>query len=131
VRCFCFVVCCFCIGDKLHSATSFQLVVDRVVTSSVETPLIAVALLFGAFFTFNIEYPAETAATLEFIQRFVHFSNILSFKCFFSVSFLCPLTLCLSLYFALAKVYFRLLLTLNVLLIIKQVSKCGQIQIMI
>jgi len=67
-------LCRFCIGDKLHSATAFQLVVDRViVTSSVHTPLVAVALLFGSFFTFNIEFPPETAATLEFIQRFVHF----------------------------------------------------------
>jgi len=67
-------LCRFCIVDKLHSATEFQLAVDRVVaTSSVHTPLVAVALLFVSFFTFNIEYPPETAATLELIQRFVYF----------------------------------------------------------
>jgi hypothetical protein len=51
-------------------SSAFRLIVDRrVVCSDINNPLSAVALLFGAFFVFNISYPVEASATLEFIQR--------------------------------------------------------------
>lgn len=51
-------------------ATVFRLVVDGIVVcSSIESPVAAIALLFGSFFLFNIKYPVDTSATLEFIQR--------------------------------------------------------------
>lgn len=33
------------------------------------TPIAAGAILFGTYFLFNLQYPTEVAATLEFIQR--------------------------------------------------------------
>ena len=58
------------LGDQLHKSDAFRLVVDNtVICSSIQTPLVAVALLFGSYFLFNIEYPQEGSATLEFIQR--------------------------------------------------------------
>ena len=45
-------------------------VVDRTVfCSSIKTPLVVVTLLFAVYFLFNIEYPPQASATLEFIQR--------------------------------------------------------------
>jgi len=58
------------LGDQLHRASAFRLVVDRVVVcSSIQTPMVAVTLLFGTYFLFNIAYAPEASATLEFIQR--------------------------------------------------------------
>jgi len=68
------MTCAFChliiLGDWLHKASAFRLVVDRtIIVSTIQTPIVAVALLFGVFFIFNIEYPPEASAALEFMQR--------------------------------------------------------------
>jgi len=44
----------------LHKSDALRLVVDSIVIcSSIQTPLVAVALLFGSYFLLNIEYPKE------------------------------------------------------------------------
>jgi hypothetical protein len=58
-----------CVGDSFHTGTKFRLVVDKVVLCTVETPMAAFGLLFGAYFLFNISYPPEAGATLEYVQR--------------------------------------------------------------
>lgn len=58
-------------GVDLHVTAVFGLVVDKhVVCSSTTNLLTAVALMFGSYFIFNIGYPTEACATLEFIQRY-------------------------------------------------------------
>jgi len=38
---------------------------------TVDTPLAGFALLFGVFYIFNISYPVDAGATLEYVQRYV------------------------------------------------------------
>lgn len=50
----------------------FMLAIDGVVVvHSIDDPITAVAMLFGAYYNFNLHYPASASITLEFIQRFV------------------------------------------------------------
>jgi len=56
-------------GNSFHKASTFRVVVDRRISISVESPLAAFAVLFGAFFVFNISYPNDAGATLEYVQR--------------------------------------------------------------
>lgn len=51
------------------SAKFSMLLVDGHVVGRYASFLTALALLFGAYYMFNIEYPAEAAVTLEFAQR--------------------------------------------------------------
>ena len=58
-------------GEFFHLGKCYRLVVDKVVLCTAETPMAAFACLFGAFFAFNISYPADAGATLEYVQRLV------------------------------------------------------------
>jgi hypothetical protein len=49
---------------------NFRVVVDKVVTCCVDTPLAGFVLVFGSYFLFNISYPVEAGATLEYVQRY-------------------------------------------------------------
>jgi hypothetical protein len=51
-------------------------VVDRVVICTVVTPMAGFALVFGCYFMFNIAYPSEAGATLEYVQRYGIICNI-------------------------------------------------------
>ena len=44
--------------------------VEGCVLAAGESFRVAVAVMFGAFYVFNISYPEEISATLEFIQRY-------------------------------------------------------------
>jgi hypothetical protein len=41
----------------------FHIVVDKVVTCCVDTPMAGFVLLFGSYFLLNISYPVEAGAT--------------------------------------------------------------------
>jgi hypothetical protein len=58
-----------CSGNLFHTGSKFRVVVDRVVVCSVDTPKAGFALVFGCYLMFNISYPAEAGATLEYVQR--------------------------------------------------------------
>jgi hypothetical protein len=59
----------FCTGSSFQTGTKFRLIVDKIVLLTVETPMTAFGLLFGTYFLFNISYPPEAGATLEYVQR--------------------------------------------------------------
>ena len=42
-----------------------------IVNDSISTFTGGLAMLFASYYNFNIKYPVEAAATLEFIQRYV------------------------------------------------------------
>jgi hypothetical protein len=67
---------CLCTGSSFHVGQNFRVVVDKVVTCCVDTPLAGFGMLFGSFYLFNISYPVEAGATLEYVQRYVHQVNI-------------------------------------------------------
>jgi hypothetical protein len=54
---------------SFHIGRNFRLVVDKVVICTVDTPLAGFALLFGVFYIFNISYPVDAGATMEYVQR--------------------------------------------------------------
>ena len=56
----------------------------HVICCSIDSPLTAMALLFGAFFVFNISYPCDASATLEFIQRY-----LMHVACLASLVYIC------------------------------------------
>jgi hypothetical protein len=57
------------VGVYFHLGRNFRLVVDKVVICTVYTPMAGFALLYGVFFVFNISYPVDAGATLEYVQR--------------------------------------------------------------
>lgn len=67
---------CSCTGSSFHVGKNFRIIVDKVVTCCVDTPLAGFAVLFGSFYLFNISYPVEAGATLEYVQRYVYLVNI-------------------------------------------------------
>ena len=52
------------------------LVIDGVVVNESLSVPDGVMLMFAAYYVLNIVYPEELAATLEFIQRSVHFMSL-------------------------------------------------------
>ena len=57
-------------GDSIIAGKTFMLIVDKIiVTNTMHSFLEALATYFAAHYVFNLEYPAGTSATLEFIQR--------------------------------------------------------------
>ena len=56
-------------GSSALSAKQYMLLVDRKVIGHYSSFVTAFALLFDAYYMFNIEYPSEAAVTLEFAQR--------------------------------------------------------------
>lgn len=42
-----------------------------VVNNHIENFTVGIAMLFCAYYVFNIKYPTEADATLDFIQRYV------------------------------------------------------------
>jgi hypothetical protein len=67
----CYALClCDFTGNSFHAGQKFRVVVDKVVVCSVDTPLAGFGLVFGSYFLFNISYPAEVGATLEYVQRY-------------------------------------------------------------
>lgn len=64
------VLFCFILGDSWLTASRYMLGVDGVVVcDDIPTFLIGLGMLFAAYYNFNISYPLEVAAVLEFIQR--------------------------------------------------------------
>lgn len=52
------------------SASRFMLSIDgMVVNDHISTFVAGLAMLFSSYYNFNIMYPVDCAATLEFIQR--------------------------------------------------------------
>lgn len=65
------VVFCIFVGEKLVTER-FAIIIDHaVVNKSLTSMLEAVMVLFAAYYCLNIQYPECSAATLEFIQRYV------------------------------------------------------------
>ncbi|XP_047132076.1 uncharacterized protein LOC124811048 [Hydra vulgaris] len=57
-------------GTCIFKCNSFYLVVDRhVIINNLANPLLALVVLFAAYYVLNVGYPVEIAATLEFLQR--------------------------------------------------------------
>ena len=62
------------LGTSALTAKSFMLGIHGVVVlHAVQDPLTAIGLLFGAFFVFNLHFPASASITLEFIQRLLFY----------------------------------------------------------
>ncbi|KAL7645497.1 UNVERIFIED_CONTAM: hypothetical protein RMT77_003883 [Armadillidium vulgare] len=62
----CLIVC----GNSINLCDRFMLAVDQQVQIDfIEDFLSGFAVLFAAFYVFNIEYPEESKSVLEFIQR--------------------------------------------------------------
>lgn len=57
-------------GSSFHMGKNFRVVVDKVITCCVDTPLAGFGVLFGSYYLFNITYPVEAGATLEYVQRY-------------------------------------------------------------
>jgi hypothetical protein len=62
--------------DKdLLRCENYMLAIDQVIVcQGLKSFLSAFAILFAAFYVFNIEYPATASGTMEFIQRYEVFS---------------------------------------------------------
>jgi hypothetical protein len=56
--------------SSLHLGHNFRVVVDKVVTCGVDTPLAGFVLMFGSYVLFNTSYLPAVGATLEYIQRY-------------------------------------------------------------
>ncbi|XP_065677324.1 uncharacterized protein LOC105850076 [Hydra vulgaris] len=57
-------------GTCIFKCNSFYLVVDlHVIIDNLANPLLALVVLFAAYYVLNVGYPVEIAATLEFLQR--------------------------------------------------------------
>lgn len=53
-------------------ADRFMISIDGVIINNNITSFrVALAMLFSAYYIFNIQYPSDAEATLEFIQRYV------------------------------------------------------------
>lgn len=65
----------FVTGDSVLQAKTWMLTMEgRVIIQPQELMDFssALAVLFGCYYVFNVQYQEEAASTLEFIQRFVH-----------------------------------------------------------
>ena len=58
-----------CLDESLSVATTFKVVIERRICYSTDDFFTAAAVMFAAYYVFNLEYAADTSATLEFIQR--------------------------------------------------------------
>ncbi|XP_065670302.1 uncharacterized protein LOC136088946 [Hydra vulgaris] len=57
-------------GTCIFKCNSFHLVVDlHVIIDNLANPLLALVVLFSAYYVLNVGYPVEIAATLGFLQR--------------------------------------------------------------
>ncbi|KAK3893027.1 hypothetical protein Pcinc_003206 [Petrolisthes cinctipes] len=62
--------CLIAIGDSLLMAERFMLAIDgTVVNNHIMNFTVGLGMLFCAYYVFNIQYPTEADATLDFIQR--------------------------------------------------------------
>lgn len=62
-------------GDSVRQAKTWMLTRESRVIIQPEEPAdfsSVLAVLFGCYYVFNVQYQEEAASTLEFIQRFVH-----------------------------------------------------------
>ncbi|XP_048245216.1 uncharacterized protein LOC124118583 [Haliotis rufescens] len=58
------------LGDSYLNAEQFMVLVDgRVLVKRMTSFISSLAVLFGSYYVFNIQYPASAVATLEFMQR--------------------------------------------------------------
>uniref|UniRef100_A0A8C3AI00 Uncharacterized protein n=1 Tax=Cyclopterus lumpus TaxID=8103 RepID=A0A8C3AI00_CYCLU len=65
----CVVAC----GASPMSAAAFMLAVDReVIIEDVASFTDALVGMFACYYVFNLRYPAELGATMEFLQRWIH-----------------------------------------------------------
>uniref|UniRef100_A0A8D0CSK2 Uncharacterized protein n=1 Tax=Sander lucioperca TaxID=283035 RepID=A0A8D0CSK2_SANLU len=70
------------LGDTILGATRWMLSIEgRVILRSDADFPAALAVFFGSFYVFNIEYPEEAATSLEFVQRFFVRINPEQSKC--------------------------------------------------
>uniref|UniRef100_A0A8C9XE83 Uncharacterized protein n=1 Tax=Sander lucioperca TaxID=283035 RepID=A0A8C9XE83_SANLU len=70
------------LGDTILGATRWMLFIEgRVILHSDADFPAALAVFFGSFYVFNIEYPEEAATSLEFVQRFFVRINPEQSKC--------------------------------------------------
>lgn len=62
----CLVVC----GDSISNSSRFVLCIDKeIVNDKITNFITGVMMLFASYYCFNIHYPVEASATLEFMQR--------------------------------------------------------------
>ncbi|KAK3882790.1 hypothetical protein Pcinc_012868 [Petrolisthes cinctipes] len=62
--------CLIAVGTSLLMADRFMLSIDGVIINNNFTNFrVALAMLFSSYYIFNIQYPSDAEATLEFIQR--------------------------------------------------------------
>ncbi|XP_044187381.1 uncharacterized protein LOC122967041 [Thunnus albacares] len=62
----CIIVC----GSSCFAAQTYMLSIDQeVVNDHITSFMLAVCLMFGSYYVFNIHYPVELRSTLEFLQR--------------------------------------------------------------
>ena len=65
-----------CPGSSALDAANYAVAIEKNVVFDGLTFGRAFALWFTAFFVFNMEYPTDAYATLEFIQRYCHYNNV-------------------------------------------------------
>lgn len=59
------------VGDSIYTAKSYSLSIDgTIVMEDLHLFERSLASLFSAYYVFNVAYPEEICATLEFIQRY-------------------------------------------------------------
>ncbi|KAK4320807.1 hypothetical protein Pmani_008346 [Petrolisthes manimaculis] len=62
--------CLIAVGTSLLMADRFMLSIDGVIINNNITNFrVALVMLFSSYYIFNIQYPSDAEATLEFIQR--------------------------------------------------------------
>ena len=76
LNCCCFLSFYF-LGRSCYSSRRIMLSVDRnIVNDNITSFVSALHMMFGSYYCFNIHYPSELAATLEFLQRCVFLDSL-------------------------------------------------------
>ena len=64
-------IACIVTGDSHLKAEQYLVLVDgKVLVSNITSYINSLAVLFGTYYAFNIQYPTDAEATLEFMQRY-------------------------------------------------------------
>ena len=67
----------FFLGDSLLSAQRFELIVENIAVVKNGLCSFLEALMMASYYVFNMQYPADVSASLDFVQRYLQFGSYL------------------------------------------------------